>query len=592
VKLNLYIENYLNLSNRQRYFWMKNRIIKKNILAYNKYILNVTDNIINNYSPDLGGVNNNINMLIPKQIMENKQKTNNKSSISGNSLYYKDLIRIINMPENNINEDILHEKWFSTEQDLEIRNNFQRFYLFKEAINELSFPLASYVNLICLWISKSYDLDSISWHPFNCAIRLFNWIKSQTISDDMYNKYNYNKEVVIKSMLQQSYIISNNIEYELSGNHVIIELYVIWLIGNVFKEFKYSDKWINYAEKKLEKEVMWQFNVENFHCEHSLHYHIQTSLFCMLWIYGMMKLKRNIPNNVFNIIEKACINIKYFTFNNNYIPSLSNSCFSFLTSSMEDDVLLINNLYSDIYKKSYNTIKDKYIIDMGQYVLAKISSTYLIIDVGNIGYLHNPGHGHSDILSFIYYDKNIPIFIDSGTKSYQNDIESNVYKTSMFHNTISIDRHSQAEIWSNFRWSHLPKIVNYTIFKDEDKFQIKANYTGFKKIGKFKHYRDFILKKGELVVKDLVFGKGIHDIYLNFILYPEIYINIINNKLQIHFKNHIWLVNVIPSINCSINVHDIKIYLVNGKISNTKRIEFVFLKNKLPLSIETQILRA
>ena len=154
--------------------------------------------------------------------------------------------------------------------------------------------------------------------------------------------------------------------------------------------------------------------------------------------------------------------------------------------------------------------------------MATKNADVLIIDVGNIGLRNNPGHGHSDLLSFIYCSRGISVMIDPGTKGYANDPGCLQLKTADYHNTISVDGADHAQLWGYFRWAFLPDDPTYSTSWSSTKFTLKAQYLGFKHIGGIKHQRIISMKSDELLIDDSVNGSGTHSISINFILHPLI----------------------------------------------------------------------
>lgn len=68
-----------------------------------------------------------------------------------------------------------------------------------------------------------------------------------------------------------------------------------------------------------------------------------------------------------------------------------------------------------------------------------IESTWFCMDYGP----HGGGHGHPDKLSFVFYSKGEILAPDPGTANYGVPIQANWFRTSIAHNTLTIDETSQ-----------------------------------------------------------------------------------------------------------------------------------------------------
>ena len=68
-----------------------------------------------------------------------------------------------------------------------------------------------------------------------------------------------------------------------------------------------------------------------------------------------------------------------------------------------------------------------------------INSTWFCMDYGP----HGGGHGHPDKLSFVFYSKGEVLAPDPGTANYGVPIQANWFRTSIAHNTLTVDETSQ-----------------------------------------------------------------------------------------------------------------------------------------------------
>src|SRR5690606_278101 len=83
----------------------------------------------------------------------------------------------------------------------------------------------------------------------------------------------------------------------------------------------------------------------------------------------------------------------------------------------------------------------------------------LLIDCGPLGPDYQPGHGHSDLLSFEWFWAGRPVVVDSGVCGYAEDSLREYVRSTRAHNTVSINGREQAEIWGTYRVGRRPIVL-------------------------------------------------------------------------------------------------------------------------------------
>jgi len=522
TKLHLYWDSLNRLSSKQKYYYFLNRVAKRLIklkcLEQRKYQFHQSNRISKHYN-DISI--DNLYYIVYPLILKNDLHEKNMNIIDMLDYYPNSLANDICSSSNIKDVDLTLKKRWLDDAESEELNNCHRFHLLDRAICEKQWGAEHAVGLIDKWIDLASILPQTAFDTMNITVRLINWVKLiYIISSRIFlNQQQWRK--ILNSIATQTSCVYNDIEYELGGNHVLLELYSLWLVGTVFPILNKSCKWIDLAETMIPKEIQLQFKDGAFHCEHSLHYHIQSTIVCLYWLLGMKKVKKRVSLNISRIIQDACCHIEQLSLPDNSMPLLGDKCYPLFSFNTEEDVQIVNRLHDLVFSqsiaKSCSQLSCK---RSSHYYVYKQGDSELIVDIGNIGNSANPGHGHSDLLSFVYSYTGIPLFIDPGTRSYDNSSNSLIFKKSTYHNTLCIDGNDQAMLWGYFRWGYLPDELSYEIFNGNNKFRIVGRYTGFKHIGGFRHQRSFEIEKDKLTIKDKVEGNGHHNISFNLILHP------------------------------------------------------------------------
>lgn len=576
-KINLYIDSFSRLDFKQRFFWILNRYIRVHLPRVKPNDL--TDEFYQNYTDTKKRLDY---LLIEHASGQDiwKLGVNEKTSESD---YKNNVVRLIKS-----NKSVKDFEWGSLTSDIEIVNNIQRFFLFPELLEEHSASTSRKVELILQWIDSNPPFDESSWNSFNCSVRLLNWIKiiHSIPETELSNNRDYYR--IQNSIYKQSQHISKNIEHHISGNHIFIQYFSLWLVSLVFDKWEESAAWVNKAQSQLVKEFESQFLESGLHYELSFHYHIQITLFGVIWVYICSREGTGLSNRLQNQLKKTIDVANQFILPNGSFPMIGDNCFPFLHDGLKPDIQNLNAISQQLLSIKKTTRKALLELD-NNYLICNLENSHLIVDVGSIGLHKNCGHGHSDMLSFIYSVNGQTLFVDPGTRRYSNDAADLDLKRSFNHNTLTVNKKDQASLWGFFRWAYLPKQPKYFISRNEDTFIIQGDYTTHKKLGGYYHSREFIFGENNLKIQDRLKGAS-SKLSINFILNHDIQIFEISPEEVLLTNTHnIWRVSIISNYEVAIEIENILIYKSYNESTESKRIALNFLKKEEDFSSEILI---
>src|SRR5690606_3824790 len=132
------------------------------------------------------------------------------------------------------------------------------------------------------------------------------------------------------------------------------------------------------------------------------------------------------------------------------------------------------------------------------------------IDFAQVGASYQPGHAHADALSFVLYEKDVPLFVEQGTSTYQKGKRRNLERSTEAHNTVVVNGMNQSEVWDGFRVGRRAK----TIIHEDTSGIYEASHDGYKKYG-ILHKRRFLFDKKEIQLFDYLSKKGEGIFYLH-----------------------------------------------------------------------------
>ncbi|MFX4279911.1 heparinase II/III domain-containing protein [Aliarcobacter butzleri] len=345
--------------------------------------------------------------------------------------------------------------------------------------------------------------------PFPISLRGINWIKFLT-------KYGIKDKKMDDSLYAQYYILLDNLEYHLLGNHLLENGFSLLFGAYYFQDETLYKK----AKEILEKELNEQILDDGAHFELSPMYH-QLMLFRVLDCINLVQNNSWKNKELLNFLEeKASVMLgwlKSISYENGEIPLLNDSANKIAPSSKKlfeyASQLNIEITYKNLNQSGYRKItKENY---------------ECMLDIGEIGASYIPGHAHADTFNFELYIKEKPFIVDTGLSTYNIGKQRNIERSTKAHNTVEINNENSSEVWGGFRIANRANIIE--LIEKED--LIKATHDGYKKKFSILHTREWKFEKDKIIIRDTLNKKCQAIARLHF--YPDIIESEILNKINL-----------------------------------------------------------
>lgn len=335
--------------------------------------------------------------------------------------------------------------------------------------------------------------------PFPISLRGINWIK-------FISKYKIEDQKINDFLFAQYFILMDNIEYHILGNHLLENAFSLLFGAYYFQNEKFYVK----AKKILIYELEEQILDDGAHFELSPMYH-QIMLFRVLDCINLIQNNSWKNQELLDLlISKSEIMIGWLnivTYKNGNIPLLNDSANGVAPTTKEllgyAKNLKLIILNSKLSSSGYRKFKNEHL--------------EIIIDVGNIGPDYIPGHSHSDTFNFELYVRGKPLIVDTGTSTYETNKRRIYERSTCSHNTVMIDEEDQSEVWDAFRVARRAKIIQ---LRELDNI-IEATHDGYKRIGVL-HTRKFMIQNKSIVIEDHIESSLKHKCVAYFHFYPGI----------------------------------------------------------------------
>lgn len=334
--------------------------------------------------------------------------------------------------------------------------------------------------------------------PYPISLRNINWIKFLVIHKQYPRK-------IVDSIYAQYQVLSKKLEYHLLGNHLLENGFSL-LFGAVFFQ---DEKLTKLAHNILSKELKEQILDDGAHFELSPMYHL---ILLQRALDGFNILKNNkhdlsdIQQQLKRVIQKMVNWLATVTFSNGDIPMFNDSTDGQALKSHS----ILNYAIKLGFKSQKTTLSDS------GYRKFEFGDFEMVADVGEVGPGYQPGHAHSDTLSFVLYHKGDPVIVDRGISTYEKNERRQLERSTASHNTVMINDVEQTDVWGGFRVGKRSKPIIW----DDSYSKLNASHTGYDN-SNVRHNRKWQINENGVEIIDRLEGDKVDGIaYLH--IHPSV----------------------------------------------------------------------
>lgn len=345
--------------------------------------------------------------------------------------------------------------------------------------------------------------------PFPLSLRGINWIKFLT-------KYQIQDKKIDDSLYAQYYILLDNLEYHLLGNHLLENAFSLLFGAYYFQDEVLYKKASEILEKELEEQIL----DDGAHFELSPMYH-QLMLFRVLDCINLVQKNTWKNQELLEVLKnKASLMlgwIEQITYKNGDIPLLNDSANKIAPTTKElvkyASRLVVNAKLKPLGESGYIKIKEK--------------SYESIVDIGEVGASYIPGHAHADTFNFELCIRKTPFIVDVGLSTYNTGKQRDSERSTKAHNTVEVNETNSSEVWGGFRVAKRAKIVEFERTIDV----IKATHNGYKDKFGILHTRKWEFIHNKIIITDNLSKKCKAISRLHF--HPDVTEEVIKEKINI-----------------------------------------------------------
>lgn len=327
----------------------------------------------------------------------------------------------------------------------------------------------------------------VATEPYPVSLRIMNtiyFLSKNEIKDEVI-------EVCLKNQID--YLV-NNLEYHILGNHLLENLFSLHVASFYLRDIYLFGKSYKLLQDQLNEQILEDGG--HYECSPMYHSIILSKLLICLDVYLHNPRIGNTENELNFIRRKASLMLGWI------------NQFSFPDGSwamMNDGVLgiapttrLLNETASEL-----NIFANEIHLTQSGYRKLKGNNWELLADFGNIIPSYQPGHAHADMLSFCLWHKGKQVVVDPGISTYNNTEQRRKERSTAVHNTVTINKENQSDVWSSFR---VGKRAKLQMLEENDNI-IAGIHDGYKSFG-ILHKRTFLKSGNDLIIRDYIEGNN------------------------------------------------------------------------------------
>ncbi len=407
--------------------------------------------------------------------------------------------------------------------------------------------------LILEWITLNPCDDKIGWDSYSISERVVNWSYFLLLAKPYSFPEKEHLNIILKSLIGQLEFLSHNLEFRYTGtnNHLINNGRAMYLAGALL-DIK--------SATSLGREILLacskkMFASSGFLNEGSSHYQaLMARTYFEVYLCAHAIKDEPFLKSIEPVTKRIIECASYFSQGQSFpfLGDISPDCFpefhmdwlESLKTNIEEDASgkfhklggwgqffnqRVPGQIKGILPHSSKAEQDFIAYpDAGHYRF-KNNVYSLFVYANPMGYVPEWSHGHSDVGGFVLYWEGLPVFVDVGRYSFQQNSLGLYGRSVRSHNSISLDGYEPcvthglngyAQLMSEKYTGPAPKV---SCVQEDNAMVINVEFYGFSRIwSNTVISRAFICESDRLIIEDTLSGEGSRSIESFFHLHPDV----------------------------------------------------------------------
>ncbi len=396
-------------------------------------------------------------------------------------------------------------------------------------------------SLVDSWIDENPPGTPDTWDPYAISIRVVNWIKWMLLLENAGGDGlpgggssagapeaaspdpGAAGGRVLDSLASQLRFLERRVEFDIAANHVMANA-VALTVGGLFFGGEEGDRWANSGFALLFRELSEQVRDDGGHYERTPTYHAvvleQLLDVLNLWDVFPEGVPREWRDARPRLEGKALAMLEWLDAMTHPDggPAFFNDTTFGAAPTLDALVDYVERLGLASERREFRGVHR---LDATGYfrLTSEDSRTVVLFDAGAPQPRYQPGHAHSESLSFELSRDGRRIFVNSGVSTYEPGPERLWQRQTAAHNTVRIDEEEQSELWASHRCGRRARVLQ----AGERDGWAYAEHTGYRFLpGRPRHHRKMRVTDGSVEIIDNVAGEGEHLLEWFFHIHPDV----------------------------------------------------------------------
>lgn len=340
------------------------------------------------------------------------------------------------------------------------------------------------------WIDRfiaDLPVNKIGQDPYPTALRIINWIKficlhREHIQDDT-------RLVWDASLRAQVDLLTRKLEYHLLANHLLEDVCALFIASIYLFDEALSKR----SSKLLKAELLEQILPDGAHYEQAPMYHcilLERLLDC--YNFASANTDKLSDSSILDVLRGAVVamlgHLDSIVYKDGSIPLVNDSAYGIALP------------YETICAYARSLGLDWCSIPLAEsgYRWLRNGTLEVLVDVGNVTAVYQPGHTHADSLSYELRMDGKPLVVDTGISTYNKTPRRDYERSTSAHNTVVVEGRSSSQTWGGFR---VGRRAQTTLLLDIET-RIQAQHDGYGK--SCVHRREFVLEEDGFKIRDSI----------------------------------------------------------------------------------------
>ncbi|MFN8093757.1 MAG: alginate lyase family protein [Vicinamibacteria bacterium] len=341
-----------------------------------------------------------------------------------------------------------------------------------------------------------------AWHPYPTSLRLRHWARwfagggGERLSAP-------ERARVLASIEGQGDCLADTLERHLGANHLLENLLTLTILAAVFRG-PAAERWGRVAGPLLADEIEEQFLPDGGHFERSPMYHAQL----VLGLLDLLNVAGPDDAHARLVRERMPGLLRFLEALRHPDGRIALFNDSALGIAPDPEVLLDYAARLGFPPPARHGGS----FPSSGYHVWRDGEDALVVDAGPIGPDYQPSHAHGDLFSYELSLGGRRVVVDGGTSTYEPGPERDAERSTLSHNTVSLDGEDQCEFFATFRVGRRGRPRDVTASVSGAGLHVAGWHDGYRRLpGRPVHHREMeMTPERALLVWDTVAPGGRH----------------------------------------------------------------------------------